>query len=429
MSGRNPDILAALGQTLGLQGRTAEARAILAELEAMSKTRHVPSYNRALVYAGLGDRDAAFDWLGRARDERYGLMILMAVDPDLEATARVPAVRSAGGDDRPRSRRAEARGGIRSDTDAEGDTIARAAAALHRALAGSVVTAFATGLAQLARVDDQTPIAGRVIERCESRGKHLLMRFSGGLTLRTHMRMRGSWHLYRPGERWQRHERAMRIRIDTAAWTAVAFDMPVAEFVRDADLGRHRPVATLGPDLADPGFDRAAALARLTGAAARPVGDALLDQRLVAGVGNVLRSESLFMAGLHPDRPVAALRARRAGQVGRHGGAPDPAKRPADGGTHPQHDRTLGAGRGAVGLSTHRAAVPALRHRDPIRRARRRRAPRLLVSDLSAGAAGHLAAAGLDGHSNEPAVTAVTTTDARDARRRSGCRHGRNRTG
>ena len=189
----------------------------------------------------------------------------------------------------------------------EGDTIARAAAALDRALAGTVVTAFATGLAQLARVDDDTPIAGRIIERCESHGKHLLIRFSAGLTLRTHMRMHGSWHLYRPGERWQRSVRAMRIRIDTATWVAVAFDMPVAEFVRDADLGRHRPVAALGPDLADPGFDRAAALARLTGAAARPVGDALLDQRLVAGVGNVLRSETLFMAGLHPDRPVAAL--------------------------------------------------------------------------------------------------------------------------
>ena len=189
----------------------------------------------------------------------------------------------------------------------EGDTIARAAAALHRALAGRVVTAFATGLAPLARVDDDTPISGRTIERSESSGKHLLMRFSGGLILRTHMRMHGSWHLYRPGERWQRSVGAMRIRVDTADWVAVAFDVPVAEFVRDADLARHRPLATLGPDLADPGFDRSAALTRLTAAAARPVGDALLDQRVIAGVGNVLRSESLFLAGLRPDRPVAAL--------------------------------------------------------------------------------------------------------------------------
>ena len=83
----------------------------------------------------------------------------------------------------------------------EGDTIARAATALHRALAGRVVTAFATGLAPLARVDDDTPLAGRTIDGCRSVGKHLLMAFSGGLVLRTHMRMHGSWHLYRPGER------------------------------------------------------------------------------------------------------------------------------------------------------------------------------------------------------------------------------------
>lgn len=189
----------------------------------------------------------------------------------------------------------------------EGDTIARAATALHRALAGTVVTAFATGLAPLARVDDDTPIAGRTIDACSSRGKHLLMRFSGGLTLRTHWRMHGSWHLYRPGERWQRPARAARIRVDTAAWVAVAFDMPVAEFVRDAELGRHRPLAMLGPDLAAGDVDRADAVARLRGAGARPIGDALLDQRLVAGVGNVLRAETLFLAGLHPERPVASL--------------------------------------------------------------------------------------------------------------------------
>jgi endonuclease-8 len=189
----------------------------------------------------------------------------------------------------------------------EGDTIARAATALHRALAGTVVTAFATGLAPLARVDDDTPIAGRTIDACSSRGKHLLMRFSGGLTLRTHWRMHGSWHLYRPGEPWQRPVRAARIRLDTAAWIAVAFDMPVAEFVRDADLGRHRPLAALGPDLAAADADRGDAVARLRGAGGCAIGDALLDQRLVAGVGNVLRSETLFLAGLHPMRPVASL--------------------------------------------------------------------------------------------------------------------------
>ncbi|HEX2061988.1 MAG TPA: DNA-formamidopyrimidine glycosylase family protein [Thermoanaerobaculia bacterium] len=97
----------------------------------------------------------------------------------------------------------------------EGDTIHRAARTLHAALAGRVVTRFETVLAQLARVDDDTPVAGRVIERVEAEGKNLLMHFSGDLHLRTHMRMHGSWHLYRPGERWRaarRHAHRARDR-------------------------------------------------------------------------------------------------------------------------------------------------------------------------------------------------------------------------
>ena len=197
----------------------------------------------------------------------------------------------------------------------EGDTISRAAAALHRALAGRVVTAFATGLSPLARVDDDTPLAGRTIAGCRSVGKHLLIEFSGGLLLRTHMRMSGSWHLYRPGERWQRPSGAARIRIDTDAWVAVAFDVPVAEFVREADLHRHRSLATLGPDLADPSFDRTDALARIRAGADRPIGDVLLDQRIVAGIGNVLRSETLFVAGVHPETSTGALSADAAAQL------------------------------------------------------------------------------------------------------------------
>ncbi len=189
----------------------------------------------------------------------------------------------------------------------EGDTIARAAAALQRALAGRVVTAFATGLAPLARVDDDTPLVGRTIEHCRSLGKHLLMTFSGGLVLRTHMRMHGSWHLYRPRERWQRPTHAARIRIDTDAWVAVAFDVPVAEFVPEADLHRNRSLAALGPDLANPSFDRAEALSRIVACGDSAIGDVLLDQRVIAGIGNVLRSETLFVAGVHPETPAARL--------------------------------------------------------------------------------------------------------------------------
>lgn len=189
----------------------------------------------------------------------------------------------------------------------EGDTIHRAAAALHRALAGQVVTAFDTGLAPLALVHDDAPLSGRTIERCEAIGKHLLIWFTGGLALRTHMRMSGSWHLYRPGERWQRSPRAMRIRIDTAAWVAVAFNVPVAEFLAARAAARSPVLTALGPDLLAPTVDRPEALRRLVAAGPRPIGEVLLDQRVVAGIGNVFKSEILFLCGLHPDRLASTL--------------------------------------------------------------------------------------------------------------------------
>jgi len=197
----------------------------------------------------------------------------------------------------------------------EGDTIFRTATALQRALAGRVVTGFDTALAQLSRVHDDTPVTGRTIERCESRGKHLLIWFSGDLALRTHMRMSGSWHLYRPGETWQRPRRAMRVRIDTDAWVAVAFDVPVAEFLPGRDLPRSRALAPLGPDLLSPEFDRAEALRGLAGAGDRPIAAVLLDQRVVAGLGNIFTSEVLFLAGVHPDRPAASLTGEECGAI------------------------------------------------------------------------------------------------------------------
>ena len=131
----------------------------------------------------------------------------------------------------------------------EGDTIFRAARTMHRALAGHAVTKFETAYAHLDRVNVDTPIAGRIIEKCESAGKHHLIVFSGDLILRTHMRMNGSWHFYRHGERWWRGPQAMRVRIDTADWVAVAFNVPVAEFVTSKQLATRDPVAQLGPDL------------------------------------------------------------------------------------------------------------------------------------------------------------------------------------
>ena len=185
----------------------------------------------------------------------------------------------------------------------EGDTIFRAARTLHTALAGQIVTRFETGLAQLAALDRDQPIAGRAVEQVTAAGKHLLMTLSGGIVLRTHMRMNGSWHIYRPGERWQMPPRAMRILIATADWVAVAFNVYVAEFVRVDQLHRHRPLAALGPDLLGD-FDEAQALSRVRQHDAQVVHDVLLDQRVMAGIGNVYKSEILFLTGLHPDTPV-----------------------------------------------------------------------------------------------------------------------------
>ena len=146
----------------------------------------------------------------------------------------------------------------------EGDTIFRAARTLNRALAGRTVTRFESVYPALMRIDYQAPIAGRVVESVTSRGKHMLMAFSGDLVLHTHMRMHGSWHIYRPGERWRAPSHEMRIVIGTDAYVAVAFSVPVAEFLTAAEFARHTQIQALGPDLADPLFDRVEVRRRLT---------------------------------------------------------------------------------------------------------------------------------------------------------------------
>lgn len=188
----------------------------------------------------------------------------------------------------------------------EGDTIFRAARTLHRALAGKPVVAFETRYAQLARVDEDTPVTGRTVVGVSARGKHCLMAFSGDLVLRTHMRMGGSWHVYRPGEPWQRAPSRMRVRVAVPDFEAVAFDVPVAELETRRALARG-PVAALGPDLLAPDFDVDEALRRLRSLPARAAGEALLDQRAVAGAGNVFKSEVLFLCGVHPATPVGRL--------------------------------------------------------------------------------------------------------------------------
>jgi endonuclease-8 len=185
----------------------------------------------------------------------------------------------------------------------EGDTIFRAARTLHRALAGRIVTRFESVLPGLARY----PVAGRAIESVTSRGKHLLFAFSGDLVLRTHMRMNGSWHLYRRGDRWQRPTRDMRVLVETAEAVAVGFNVPIAELLTSRELSRHNELLALGPDLLGAEFDRDEALRRLRERARDPIGDALLNQRVLSGIGNMFKSEILFMARIDPFTPVAEL--------------------------------------------------------------------------------------------------------------------------
>jgi endonuclease-8 len=189
----------------------------------------------------------------------------------------------------------------------EGDTIHRTADTLQRAIGGQVVTRFESVLPKLTRVDVDTPLRGRTVERVEARGKHLLIWFSGDLVLRTHMRMNGSWHIYRPGERWQRPRRDMRIVIETAAMHAVAFTVPVAEFVAAQELEHHEVVGGLGPDPLSNSFNADDAIMRMQAHGDTEIADVLLDQRVIAGIGNVFKSEVLFGARVNPFAPVSQL--------------------------------------------------------------------------------------------------------------------------
>ena len=186
----------------------------------------------------------------------------------------------------------------------EGDTIFRAARTLHRALAGRTVTRFESVFPALTRVDADAPLSGRTIERVEARGKHLLIWFSGSLILRTHMRMHGSWHLYRPGERWQRARGGMRILLETAAIHAVAFSVPVAEFASAERLARVQPLRDLGPDPLSDDFRPEEAAARILSRDGMEIADALLDQSAIAGIGNVYKSEVLFAGRINPFTPA-----------------------------------------------------------------------------------------------------------------------------
>jgi endonuclease-8 len=187
----------------------------------------------------------------------------------------------------------------------EGDTVARIAAGLRPVLAGRVVTGARARIAgpQVER------IVGATITDVATAGKNLLIRLDNGLELRTHLRLHGTWHRYRPAELWRRAAGRASVVIEVPGAVAVCFDCPTVELFESRTAPFHPGLGSLGPDLLDPGFDLDAAVRRLRagGPGDREIAPALLDQRSLAGIGNVYKSELLFIEGVSPFQRVSDL--------------------------------------------------------------------------------------------------------------------------
>jgi endonuclease-8 len=183
----------------------------------------------------------------------------------------------------------------------EGDTVWRTARHLHQALSGAVLRETDFRVPALATVD----LAGLPVVETLARGKHLLTRIGTDATLHTHLKMEGSWHLYRSDTPWRRPAHEARVVLRTDDWTAVGFSLGVVELIaRDAE---DDVVGHLGPDLLGADWDEEEAVRRLLRAPDRAVGAALLDQRNLAGIGNMYKAELCFLAGVSPWAPVSSV--------------------------------------------------------------------------------------------------------------------------
>jgi endonuclease-8 len=186
----------------------------------------------------------------------------------------------------------------------EGDTIFQTAAALRPLLVGQQILSARSGRTpgpQLHRV------VGARVTAVEPMGKHMLIHFDNGLVLHTHMRMAGTWHRYAPGEPWRIAAWKARVVLEVDGHVVVCFNAPVAELMPAGAAPLHPALATLGPDLLSPDFDSAEALSRLRSRSELEIAEALLDQRVMAGVGNVFKSETLFIESINPWTLVASL--------------------------------------------------------------------------------------------------------------------------
>ncbi|MCU1478210.1 MAG: glycosylase [Subtercola sp.] len=182
----------------------------------------------------------------------------------------------------------------------EGDTVYRTAAHLDAALAGQVLTGCDIRVPKFATVD----LTGERVDDVVSRGKHILMRV-GEFSIHSHLKMEGSWHIYQPQTRWRKPAWQARAVLTTAEHTAVGFELGLLEVVRRAE--EESIVGYLGPDLLGAGWDAAEAERRLAREPGREVAVALLDQRNLAGLGNVFANELCFLRGVLPSRPVGEV--------------------------------------------------------------------------------------------------------------------------
>jgi endonuclease VIII len=185
----------------------------------------------------------------------------------------------------------------------EGDTIHHAARRVGAALVGKEILAVEAPQPRHRHDRLAERLAGRAVRAVDARGKHLLLRFEGELTLHSHLRMGGSWRVYRRGERWRRSPGRAWLVIRTPEHEVVQFDGPMLELLTDSRTRFDRRIAGLGPDLVADDFDERLFLRRLReDDPTRAIGDALLDQYIVAGIGNLWKSESCFDAGVDPWR-------------------------------------------------------------------------------------------------------------------------------
>jgi endonuclease-8 len=190
----------------------------------------------------------------------------------------------------------------------EGDTIHNAANRIRAALVGSEIVSIETPHPRHAHDRWPERLAGRGVRKVDAHGKHLFVRFDGDLTLHSHLRMSGKWGVYERGQRWRRSPRRAWLVIRTQRHDVVEFDGPVLELMTDSRTRFDRRMAGLGPDIIGDDFSERDYLRRLRGDdPTRGVGDAVLDQRIVAGIGNIWKCEACFLAGIDPWRKLSEL--------------------------------------------------------------------------------------------------------------------------